>query len=128
MLAVKAKSKLLNEKKAKGLDGITPKLLMICADQLREINTSILNWLLETYEVPILFRDSAIMLVPHKNNCFCLIDYRPVALISVAMKTSKSFVLTYLKSLLSATFDPLQFANCANRSSGDAIKFGYTKI
>ena len=52
-----------------------------------------------------------------KKNISCLFNYRPDARTSVAMKTFESFVLTYLKSLLSATFDLYQFAYWANRSS-----------
>ena len=37
------------------------------------------------------------------------------------MKTFESFVLTYLKSLLSATFDPFEFAFLTNGSLGVAI-------
>ena len=44
MLAAKAKLKLLNKKKSKGPDGITPKLLKTCADQHGEAYISIFNW------------------------------------------------------------------------------------
>ena len=63
-----------------------------------------------------------------KQFFYCLDDYRPVALTSVAMKTLESFVFTYLKSLLSATFVPFQFAYRANRSSADAISVWLHKI
>ena len=51
----------------------------------------------------------------------CLDDYRSFALTSVAIKTFESFILTYLKSLFSATFYLFLFACRANWSSGDTI-------
>ena len=39
-----AKTKLLNEQKAKGPDAIMLKLLKTCADQLGEVYTFIFNW------------------------------------------------------------------------------------
>ena len=48
-------------KKVKGPDGITPKLLITCADQLGEVNTSIFNWSLETCEVSMLLKESTII-------------------------------------------------------------------
>ena len=67
----------------------------------------------------MLFKESTI--IPVQKNNLCLNDYRPVALSSVVMKKLESFVLTYFKSILSATFGPFQFAYRANRSHGDAI-------
>ena len=120
MLAIKAILKLLNEKKAKGPDGITPKLMKTCADQHGEVYTSIFNWSLKRWEVPMLFKESTIILVP-KTSFLCLNDHRPVALTLVAMKMFESFALTHFKSLLSATFYQFQFSYRANWSSGDTI-------
>ena len=75
----------------------------------------------------MLFKESAVILAP-KTKKLCINDYRPVTLTSVAMKTSEIFALTYLKSLLSATFDPFQVAYCANRSSADAVSVWLHKI
>ena len=75
----------------------------------------------------MLFKESAIILAP-KTKFYFINDYRPVTLTSVAMKTFENFALTYLKSLLSATFDPFKFAHCANRSSADVVSVWLHKI
>ena len=63
-----------------------------------------------------------------KKTFLCLGDHRPVALASGAMKTLESFVLTYLKSHLSATLHPFKFVYRASQSSGDAISVWPNKI
>ena len=70
MLAARAKFKLMNEKKAKGPEGITPKILKTGADQLGEVYTSILNWSIEECELPMLIKDSTIIPVP--ETIFCM--------------------------------------------------------
>ena len=58
----------------------------------------------------MLLKESTIILVRKTKIYSCLNDYRPVALISVVMKTFESFIVTYLKLLLSANFNPFQVA------------------
>ena len=66
MLSVKTKFKLLCEKKVIGPDGIMPKLLNTCADQLGEVYIYIFCWSLRICEVPMLFKESPIIPVPKK--------------------------------------------------------------
>ncbi len=51
-------------------------------------------------------------------------DYRPVALMSVAIKSFERLVLAYLKASGGPWLDPLQFAYRANRSVDDAVNMG----
>ncbi len=62
--------------------------------------------------------------VPKKPKITGLNDYRPVALMSVAMKSFKRLVLAYLKASAGPLLDPLQFACRANRSVDDAVNMG----
>ncbi len=67
---------------------------------------------------------------PHASNaCSCstitgLNDYRPVALLSVSMKSFERLVLAYLKNTTGPLLDPLQFTYRANRSVHDAVNMG----
>ncbi|PIK41457.1 hypothetical protein BSL78_21686 [Apostichopus japonicus] len=119
--SVRNNFKRLNERKAPGPDGITPKLLKICAEQLAGVYTDIFNWSLSTSEVPRSFKDATIVPIPKKGKVSGLNDYRPVALTSVPMKTFERFILSFIKSLLPEGFDRPQFAYRTNRSVEDAI-------
>ncbi len=51
-------------------------------------------------------------------------DYRPVALMSVVMKSFEKLVLAHLKDITGPLLDLLQFAYRANRSVDDAVNMG----
>ncbi|KAL0150899.1 hypothetical protein M9458_053818 [Cirrhinus mrigala] len=101
-------------RKAPGPDGVTPACLKTCADQLAPIFSQIFNRSLELCEVPSCFKHSTIILVPKKHKITGLNDYRPVALMSVIIKTFEKLVLAYLKDITRPLVDPLQFAYRAN--------------
>ena len=61
------------------------------------------------------------MPIANKKPVTCLNDYRPVALTSVIMKRLEKMVISYIKSIIHVSIDPLQFAYCSNRSVDDAI-------
>ncbi len=111
-------------RKAPGPDGVSPACLKSCADQLAPIFTQIFNRSLELCEVPSCFKRSTIIPVPKKPQITGLIDYRHVALTSVAMKSFERLVLAYLKASTGPLLDPLQFAYRANRSVDDAVNMG----
>ncbi len=50
--------------------------------------------------------------------------YRPVALMSVVMKSFEKLLLAHLKDITGPSLDPLQFAYRANRSVDDAVNMG----
>ena len=58
--------------------------------------------------------------MPKEAKVTCLNDYRPVALMSVAMKCFERLVMAHINSILLDTVDPLQFAYLPNRSTDDA--------
>ncbi len=88
------------------------------------IFSQIFNRSLELCEVPSCFKRSTIIPVPKKPKITGLIDYRPVALMSVVMKSFEKLVLAYLKDITGPLLDPLQFAYRANRSVDDAVNMG----
>jgi hypothetical protein len=58
----------------------------------------------------------------HKNiKVNCLNDYRPVALMSVAMKCVERVVMAHINTIIPETLDRLQFAYRRNRATDDAI-------
>ncbi|MCI4377047.1 hypothetical protein PGIGA_G00199020 [Pangasianodon gigas] len=111
-------------RKAKGPDGVSPACLKACAVQLSSIFTLIFNRSLELCEVLSCFKRSTIIPVPKKPKITGLNDYRPVALMSVVMKSFERLVLAYLKDITGPLLDPLQFAYRAKRSVDDAVNMG----
>ncbi len=102
-------------KKAPGPDGVTPACLKFCADKLAPIFTKIFNRSLELCKVPSCFKHSTIIPIPKKSKITGPNDYRPVALMSVVMKSFEKLVLAHLKDITGPSLDPLQFAYRANR-------------
>ncbi len=111
-------------KKAPGSDVVTPACLKSCSDQLAPIFTQILNRSMELCEVPSCFKRSTIIPIPKKSKITGLNVYRPVALMSVVMKSFEKLVLAHLKDITGPLLDPLQFAYRANRSVDDAVNMG----
>ncbi len=97
-------------KKSPGPNCVTPVCLKSCADQLAPIFTKIFNRSLELCEVPICFKCSTIIPIPKKSKITGLNDYRPVALMSVVMKSFEKLVLAHLKDITGPSLDSLQFA------------------
>ncbi len=100
---------------------MTPVCPKTCADQLAPI---FFNGSMERCEVPSCFKRSTIISVPKKPKITGLNDCRPVALMSVAMKSFERLVLAHLKDITGPLLDPLQFAYRANRSVDDAVNMG----
>ncbi|KAK3571079.1 hypothetical protein QTP86_001732 [Hemibagrus guttatus] len=111
-------------RKAPGPDGVTPVCLKTCAEQLAFIFSQIFNRSLELCEVPACFKRSTIIPIPKKPKITGLNNYRPVALMSVVMKSFERLVLAYLKNITGPLLDPLQFAYRAIRSMDDAVNMG----
>ncbi|KAK3523309.1 hypothetical protein QTP86_029514 [Hemibagrus guttatus] len=101
-------------------------ILQICKDDpvLSSIFTLIFNRSLELCKVPSCFKCSTIIPVPKKPKITGLNDYRPVALMSVVMKSFERLVLAYMKDITGPLLDPLQFAYRANRSVDDTVNMG----
>lgn len=83
-----------------GPDGVSPKVLKVCAEQLTGVYTDIFNLSLTQEVVPGLFKPSIIMPVPKNLDTSTLNDSRPVTFTSVAMKGLKKRVLSYINSVV----------------------------
>ncbi|XP_052003942.1 uncharacterized protein LOC127658608 [Xyrauchen texanus] len=94
-------------RKAQGPDDISPTCLKFCADQLATIFTQIFNRSLEQCEVPCCFKHSTIIPVPKKPQTTGLNDYRPVAVMSVVMKSFERLVSAHLKDITGPFLYPL---------------------
>ncbi|CAG5980875.1 unnamed protein product [Menidia menidia] len=71
--------------------------------------------------VPPCLKTSIIVPVAERERTSCLNDYRPVALVSVVVKSFKKLILSYLKPITDPLWDPLQFAYTGNHSVDDNI-------
>ena len=118
----------LEERKAAGPDGLSPRILETCADQLPLVVATIYNWSLSSRKVPTLFKRATVIPVPKKSAISSLNDYRPVAITSVAMKAFEKIILNFIKTLLPRGFDQYQFAYRGNRCVEDAITIVLHKI
>jgi hypothetical protein len=71
--------------------------------------------------IPTRFKQTTIVPVPKEAMVTCVNDYRPVALMSVAMKGFERLVMAQINSILPDTLDPLQFAYHPNISTDNTI-------
>ena len=97
------------------------RVLWARADQLASVFTDIFNLSLFESVITTCFKQTTIVPVPKNTKVTCLNDYRPVALMTVAIKCFQRLVMAHI---IPETLDPLQFAhNRPNRSTDDAISF-----
>ncbi|KAI4900458.1 hypothetical protein NFI96_007344 [Prochilodus magdalenae] len=107
---VKKELKKLKQGKAAGPDGIQPKVLKLCGEQLCGILQHIFNLSCSQARVPVRWKTSCVVPVPKKKHPVELNDYQPVALTSHLMKTLERLMLGHMKPLVRAAMYPLQFA------------------
>ncbi|TWW69419.1 hypothetical protein D4764_18G0002250 [Takifugu flavidus] len=100
----------LNQRKAAGPDGISPRVLKNCSRQLCGILQHLFNQSLHLQRIPVLWKTSCLVPVPKKTHPVAPSDYRPIALTSHIMKAMERLVLSHLRPLVSPFQDPLQFA------------------
>ncbi|KAI2645121.1 hypothetical protein H4Q32_027825 [Labeo rohita] len=112
--------KKVNPHKAAGPDGVPPRVLRACGEQLAGVYTDIFNLSLSQAIVPRIFKSSTIIPVPKRSDSSALNDFRPVALTPVVMMCLEKLVLTHINHMVPDTIDPLQFAYRTNRSVDDA--------
>jgi hypothetical protein len=115
--------KKINVNKSAGPDGVKPKVLSICADQLCKIFHTLFSMSLSLCKIPSAWKTSCIVPVPKKASVTCLNDYRPVALTSHIMKVFERLLLPVLKTQVAAFQDPLQFAYRAKVGVDDALLY-----
>ena len=89
--------KQVNIHKAAGPDGLPGRVLQACADQLASVFTDIFNLSLSV--IPTCFKQTSILPVHKNTKVTCLNYYRPVALISVAMKCFERLVMAHINTI-----------------------------
>jgi hypothetical protein len=102
-------------------DRLPLRVLRACSDQLASVFTDIFNLTLSDSVILTSFKQTTIVPVPKNTKVTCLNDYRPVALMSIAMKCFERLVMAHINIMIPETLDPFQFAYRPNRSTDDAI-------
>ncbi len=102
-------------RKASGPDNISRRLLKSCSSELAEAWCPIYQKSLDTHCVPSIWKSFIIIPVPQKTSCKENNDYRPVALTSLVMKCFEKIMIHFLKTEVSYSLDPFQFAYKKNR-------------
>ena len=100
----------LKVNKAPGPDGIMPRVLKVCADQLSGVLHYLFTLSLFVSKIPAIWKTYCIVPVPKKPSAKALKDLRPIALTSHVIKCFERTVLGHLRAQVSAFQDPLQFA------------------
>ncbi|KAK0135417.1 RNA-directed DNA polymerase from mobile element jockey [Merluccius polli] len=107
----------LHQRKAAGPDGITPRLLKTCANQLSPVLGYLFNLSLMLERVPLPWKTSHLVPIPKKSRPSEPADYRPVAL------TSHRLVLAQVRPQVEVFLDPLQFAYQPLLGVDDAVTY-----
>lgn len=120
---VRAELRRLNPCKGPGPDGVSPRLLKDCAEQLALPLQTLFNCSLQSGGVPVLWKTSCLIPVPKQARATEIKNFRPVALTSHIMKTLERLVLRLLRPLVQHALDPLQFAYQEALGVEDAILY-----
>ena len=99
--------KQVNIHKASGPDGLPERVLRACADQLAGVFTDIFNMSLIESVIPTCFKQTTIVPMPKNTKATCLNDYRPVALMSIAMKCFERLVMAHINTIFPETLAPI---------------------
>ncbi|KAK3568773.1 hypothetical protein QTP86_017433, partial [Hemibagrus guttatus] len=118
---VRCELRKIKARKASGLDGISPRLLRDCADQLCGVVRYMFNLSPVLEKVPMLWKTSCVVPVPKTAHPRELNHFRPVALTSHLMKTMERIIPCHLHSSVSTVLDPLQFAYRPGIGVDDAV-------
>lgn len=120
---VRAQLRRLKVSKSTGPDGVHPRVLRTCAEQLCEVLCRIFNLSLSLEKVPVLWKTSCIVPVPKTPKAKEPGHYRPVALTSHLMKTMERLIMDHLRGVVNPTMDPLQFAYKQNIGVEDGVLY-----
>ena len=118
--------KSLNPRKSKGPDGVSPKVLRICSQQLSPVYTTIFQQCVKQH-IPGIWKTAIVVPVPKKRAPKELNDYRPISLTSIPFKTLERIVQDQLCRESATVLDNLQFSYQKKRSVEDAT-LTYTNL
>lgn len=91
--------KKVNPHKAVGPDGMPPRVLKACGEQLTGVYINIFNTSLSQVVVPRILKTTTIKPVLKRRDTLTINDCRPVAFIPVAIKSLEKLVLTHITAL-----------------------------
>lgn len=111
----------LNSHKAKGPDGVSCKVLKLCANQLAFPFQKLFQTSISTGKVPALWKLATIVPVPKQPHPKQMNDLRPIALTSVPMKCLERVVMKRLLPSVNESLDQMQFAYRPKWSVEDAV-------
>jgi hypothetical protein len=92
--------KQVNIHKAAGPGGLPGSVLRARADQLAGVFTDIFNMSLIESVITTCFKQTTIVPVPRSTKATCLYDYRPIALMSIAMKCFERRVMAHNNTII----------------------------
>ncbi|XP_038128851.1 uncharacterized protein si:dkey-22i16.9 [Cyprinodon tularosa] len=119
-MQVRGQLRRLKQRKASG-PGLPPRLLRTCAHELCQVLSYMYNLSLSLGVVPTLWKTSCVVPVPKTPHAMDPAHFRAVTLTSHLMKTMECLVLAHLRTVVSPTLDPQQFAYRPNIAVADAI-------
>lgn len=111
----------MNISKVADLDGVLGKIVCACADQLRGVLTRMFNLSLSQTTIPPYLKTNNFIPVSKSSAPRCLIDNRPIVLISAVIKCFERLILQHMEACLPQNLGFYCFAYSANRSAEDAI-------
>ena len=109
----------LNPRKGPGPDGLIPKVLKLCSNQLAPIITRLFSSSINSKTTPASWKSAIIKPLPKVKDPAQLKQYRPIALTSCLCKMMERLVKHYI--MAHTPMDRYQFAYQANRSTQDAL-------
>ncbi|KAK0142278.1 RNA-directed DNA polymerase from mobile element jockey [Merluccius polli] len=110
--------------KAAGPDGVSPRVLRVCTEQLCGVLHRVFNMSLSLQKVPVIWKTSCLVPVPKKPQPSGFSDYRPrrkTLTPAHIMKILERLVLEQLRPMVRPHLDPLQFAYQPRIGVEDAI-------
>ena len=126
---VRLELKRIKVNRGPGPDGVLPRTLKVCADQLCHVLHALFSISLASSTVPALWLTSCIVPIPKKNKvCTSYTNLRPIALTCHIMKCFERVVLDHLREQVAPYLDPFQFAYRKHIGVDDALTFMLHKI
>lgn len=106
----------LHQGKAAGTDGICPRVLRVCANQLSGVLQRLFNLSLSLERVPVLWKTSCLVPIPKRECSTVFNKYRPIVLTSHIMKTMEKLVLAHKRPLVDSVMDHKVLSVCHRKS------------
>jgi hypothetical protein len=120
----------LNASSAMGLDGLHPKLLKECAEQLSRPLCLLFNLSLQSGLIPDAWRESLVVPIFKGKSRYDPLNYRPVSLTSVCCKSMERVVSARLVEFLESheLLSHRQFGFRKARSTEDQLLLAYSEV